>query len=872
MRRILLTTVFALALAGAAQAEAPFDFAHGPGKLPKTVVPTAYRIDITPDLKALTLTGHESIDIDVSEPVAAIVLDQAGLKLQSATLETGAAAAITLDETAQTATLRFAAPVAKGPHVLSIAYTGPIPESPAGIYYDDYKAPTGAPKRMLVTQFEVSDARRMFPGWDEPAFKATFQLTATLPKAFAAVSNMPIASSTDVGPDSKRLVFGTTPRMSSYLLALVAGDMTAVTGSADGVALGVWAPTGLEDQARYALEAETKLLPYYNAYFGVAYPLPKLDLLAIPGNYAAGAMENWGAITFIDNDLLFDPKTSSPQTRETVFLVVAHEMAHQWSGDLVTLGWWDNTWLNEGFATWMENKATDHFNPDWQFLVRQHSDREQAMGQDALSTTHPIQQPIHDETEALYAFDGISYEKGGQVIRMIEDWLGSDVFRAGMRGYMKAHAYGNTTSADLWAALGAASHRDVAAVAAGFTEQPGIPLVHVARSCTDGKGAIVLSEDRFTIHDPKARTETWTIPVTLGFGPAQQQVMLTEAPASVPIAACDAPVKVNLGESGYYRTQYDAASLAALAPVLARLSPTDRANLLGDQYALFAGARAGLGDYLGLLSSLKDEHDLTVWTDTLGHLRALDRYLQGAPERAGFDTFVAGLLRPQLARLGWDATPGESEPDSLLRPALIAALGQVDDAQTVAQAGRRFHAFLADPASLPPALRDPVLEIVGHHADAATRDALQALGVKAQGTEEKLRYFYAMATASDPDLIRRNVAFALSPEVPNGRVAQYIARISRGSGQADLVYDLVVPLESQLAKRLPGDSFGGTILASAASASADPATAAKLQAAPSSSSPGARIAVARTVDAIDTVADLRARTIPAVAAFLAGGK
>ena len=484
MRQSLCLAVSLIALSAGAAAETPFEFDHTPGQLPKDVVPQSYRIDLQPDLQKLTLTGTETIAVKVRSPTAIITMNQAGLTLAKATLEDGAAATITSDEKAQAVTLTFSHAIAAGAHTLTIAYKGPIPNTPNGIYYDDYKTPAGASKRMLVTQFEVADARRMFPGWDEPAFKATFQLSVTLPKDLAVVSNMPIATSTPVGADARHVVFATTPRMSTYLLALVAGDMSAVRGAAGGAQMAVWAPTGEEDQGAYALSVEKNVLPFYNSYFGVPYPLPKLDMIAIPGNYLAGAMENWGAITYIDDSLLFDPKTSSPRTRETIHLDVAHEMAHQWSGDLVTMGWWDNIWLNEGFATWMENKATDHFNPTWQIWPREHEAHEAAMGQDALPTTHPIQQVIKDESQANSAFDQISYQKGEMIIRMVEDWLGPDIFRDGMRRYMKAHQYGNATSADLWAALGAASHRDVAKVAAGFTEQPGIPLVMFRVSAT----------------------------------------------------------------------------------------------------------------------------------------------------------------------------------------------------------------------------------------------------------------------------------------------------------------------------------------------------------------------------------------------------
>jgi aminopeptidase N len=870
MRHSLLVAVSLCALTAAARAETPFDFDHAPGKLPKIVVPDAYRIDIVPDLVKLTLTGQESIDVQVRQATDSVTLNEAGLTLGKVALEDGAAGTVTVDEKAQTATLHFPHPIAVGKHTLTIAYTGPIPETPNGIYYDDYKTPAGEKKRMLVTQFEVADARRMFPGWDEPAFKATFQVGVTVPKSLEAVSNMPAASVTAVGTDAKHVVFATTPRMSTYLLALIAGDMGALHGGAAGTKMTAWAPAGEQDQADYALKAEQNILPYYDDYFGVNFPLPKLDMIAIPGNYAAGAMENWGAITFIDNAMLFDPKTSAPSTREEIHYVVAHEMAHQWSGDLVTMGWWDDIWLNEGFATWMGWKVTDHLNPSWEIWPRQHTDREQAMAQDAVPTTHPIQQVIRDESEANSAFDGISYQKGEQIIRMIEDWIGPDTFRDGMRAYMKAHQFSNATSADLWAALGAAAHRDVASVASGFTEQPGIPLVHVTRSCNGGHATITLTQDRFTIHDPHPKKLTWTVPVTLGApGAASQRVLLTAQPATITLAACGAPLKANLGEDGYYRTQYDPASLAAVRKALAHFDAADRANLLGDQYALFVAGRAPLSDYLSLLPALHGETNIAVWSDTLSHLRSLHRALEGSPALAGFDAYAIGLVKPEFDRLGWDPKPGESFLDALLRPQVIGALGLLGDKATVDEAGKRFLAFQKDPASLPPALREPVLDMVGHHADQAQWDALKEMGIKATSTEEKLRYFGAMASATDPKLIQENVAFADAGEVPNGRVPMFLFQASQASGKADLVYKLVVPVEAKLAKRLPPDGLGPTVLIAAAAGSSNPVTAKAVVAAPSSNATtGSKIWAARVADMIGTSAELRARAVPVVEAWL----
>lgn len=870
MRRVTRLSLSLLCVPAAAGAEAPFAFDRMPGKLPKTVVPEEYHVDLTPDLARLTLSGHETVRVTFRQATDAVTLNQIDIRIGKAVSETGAQATVTADTARQTATLRFPAKLPAGAHTLTIDYTAPIPNTPAGLYYNDYRTAAGPAKRMLVTQFESTDARRMMPLWDEPEFKARFQLSVVLPQDYAAISNMPAEAETPAGPGLKHIRFATSPRMSSYLLALIAGDLNAVRGAAANTKLGVWSPKGEEAQGRYALDVMANVLPFYNEYFGVPYPLPKLDLIAIPGNFSAGAMENWGAITFIDDGLLFDPATSDAATRERIHVFVAHEIAHQWSGDLVTMGWWDNLWLNEGFATWMEYKATDHFNPAWDIWPRQHEARELAMAQDALPTTHPVQQPIRDETEAATAFDGISYQKGSQIIRMVEDWIGADKFRDGMRAYMHAHQYGSATSADLWAALGKASGQDVARVAAGFTEQPGVPLVRVARHCEGGAGSITLTADRFTIHDPKAKKLAWIIPVTLGAPAApSQRVLLRDTPAVVKLPACDTPLKANFGENGYYRTEYDAASLKTLAANLPRFSAADRANLLGDQFALARAGRARLASYLDLVASLHGETNSAVWDDTIAHLGYLRRLARGDAAQPAFEARARALLRPAFDRLGWESRAGEKFLDTQLRPSLIGLLGRLGDAAIIAEAKRRFALFTTNPASLPPDLRTPVLDIVGHQADAATWETLRALGEKATSTEEKLRFFIALASAADPALIAKTVAFAASGQVPNGRVAPLINVASRESDNADEVWRQTLLHQAELRRHLtpeaqlyllPAAASGGNTASLAQALLADPSTKASL---------GARIIAGRAADAILTAAEARERLVPELAAWSA---
>src|SRR5712691_12687746 len=414
------TLALALALGGAAAAEPAYSFAATPGKLPKTVVPTHYAIELEPDLEKLTLAGAVVANIEVRESTARVVVNAVGMTLASGTADETLSATVALDAAAETATLTFPQPLAVGPHKLRIGFTGAINRFGRGLFYVDYPTETGK-KRMISSHLEPADARRVFPCWDEPAFKATFALTVTVPRHHLAVSNMPVAHEEPVTPSLKQVTFATTPKMSSYLFVLAAGELERLSVQADGVTVSVVATAGKRGEGRFALDTAVDLLRYFNDYFGIKYPLPKLDLIAVPGGFG-GAMENWGGITFFESRLLFDPATSAADSRRGIFGILAHEMAHMWFGDLVTMAWWDNLWLNEGFATWMQSKAAEHFYPQWRTWLNDNGSKQFAMNLDARRSSHPIQQPVANETEAMAVFDGITYSKGQALIRMLESY------------------------------------------------------------------------------------------------------------------------------------------------------------------------------------------------------------------------------------------------------------------------------------------------------------------------------------------------------------------------------------------------------------------------------------------------------------------
>ncbi|MGZ5020066.1 MAG: M1 family metallopeptidase, partial [Chthoniobacterales bacterium] len=560
--RLLLRAAISFSFIASVSAEKPFVFEDTPGKLPKQVMPEEYAIRITPDIKKLTFAGSETIKLNVQQPVRELVLNSADIQVASASLDDKSLpkSAIKLDPKQETLRITLPNELSQGAHTLALTFSGKIFDQGQGLYHAPYQEHgTGAKKDMLGTQFEATDARRMFPCWDEPSFRARFQLTAVVPQNWTGISNMPLERETKTA-SGKELRFSVTPPMASYLNVFCAGELDAIQNKNGNVLHGVVATKGKAEMGRYALESAQQIVNFYNEYFGTPFPLPKLDEIAVPGGFG-GAMENWGGITYFESALLFDPKISSAETKQRVYEVLAHEIAHQWFGDLVTMAWWDNLWLNEGFASWMGTKCSAKFNPDWEvWLARQEPRdparragiaKEAAMEGDARSTTHPIQQKIETEAEANSAFDDITYKKGQSFLRMLESFLGEDVFRDGLRRYMAQHKLSNTTTADLWNALSEASGKPVVEIAATWTEQPGFPVVKVTR---DPGGKITLTQERFTVNFPKAPALEWKIPLTYSAaGAAPVGVLMTEKTMELPDIAGDQAVKFNVGGAGNYR-------------------------------------------------------------------------------------------------------------------------------------------------------------------------------------------------------------------------------------------------------------------------------------------------------------------------------
>ena len=801
-----------------------------PVRLPTDVVPVHYDIHLEPNAAALTFVGRETIDIVVQRDTKSIVLNSLDLEVSEAMLDGGTPAAVTLDAAAQTATLSFEDPVVSGAHRLALTFSGRIGTSAAGLFALDYSADDG-PRRLLSMQLEPIDGRRVAPMWDDPATKATFALEVAIPKDQVAFSNMPEASNRVVG-DTRHVRFRATPKMSSYLLHLSVGDLERVSRTIEGVDVGIVTRRGAGAMAKFALDATAEMLPWFNDYFGTPYPLPKLDMIAAPGQSAFfGAMENWGAILCFEPLLLVDPARSSQSDRQAVFEVIAHEVAHQWFGNLVTMQWWDDLWLNEGFASWMSSKVTNTLHPEWKpWLQTVASSRERAMQLDAGSATHPIVHPIDSFEAVNQAFDPIAYSKGEAVIRMIEEAVGEADFRDGIRSYMRKHAYANTITDDLWRELETASGKPIAAIARDFTLQPGVPLVTIeAAECSAGRTLLTLTQSRFETDEKAPEGVAWRIPIrarSIDGGGEASLIMEKDAPASLSIPGC-APVVVNAGQPGYFRTLYPPAQLARLRTAFAEVQEIDQLGLLSDALALGSTGIVPATSYLDFAGYLPAESDPLIWSLVARRLAAIDRVFDGSPEQTDWRRLARTRIEPQFARVGWTARPGQTDVSAILRESLIASLGVLDDEQVIAEATARFEREASDPKALPAAIRETTLDVTARHASVATWEQMLARARKATNPVEKQRAYVRLGAVLDPALAQRALDLALGGEPPVTTSPAIIERVAWL--HPELAFDFTLANEQKVMAMVES-SQRHSYIPQLARSSADPALAGKLRA------------------------------------------
>jgi aminopeptidase N/puromycin-sensitive aminopeptidase len=735
-------------------------------RLPNVARPEHYTLQLSPDLQAATFTGEETIDLTLAQAVDSIVLNAWQLKFGAVTAQVNGKslpAEVTLDPSLQQATFKFDRTLPAGSVTLKIAYSGILNGELRGFYL------SRTPKRnYAVTQFEPTDARRAFPSFDEPLYKATFDVSLIVPQGDTAIGNTNIVSDTP-GPiaGEHTITFARTPKMSTYLVAFLVGDFKCLSGESDGVPIRACATPDKVQLAQFALSGAEFFLHYYDNYFGIKYPMPKLDMIAIP-DFEAGAMENFGAITYRETAMLLDEKTASINAKKTVAVDVAHEMAHQWFGDMVTMEWWNNIWLNEGFATWMSNKPLDAWKPEWNIPEGQAAELNQTLDLDGGRATRAIRSRAETPAEINEMFDGIAYGKAAAVLLMTENYLGEEAFRAGVHRYLQAHMYGNATAEDFWNTLQASSGKPVDKIMESLVVQPGEPLLTFG-GVHDGKAEV--SQKRFFLNpkDATAQEQSWILPVCIKSAAGQPECPIVKAGTQQLQAPAGPVFYGNAGGKGYYRSRYDSVDYQQLLRhVETSLTPSERITFLGSQWALARAGISPVGDFLNLAAAVRDDNSSFVITTVSSALRIIDQQVAStSEEHKELAAWVRRNFAPALARL--DApVAGEAPDKSLLRAALFGLLGNIgSDPAIIADARKISEQYLSNPASVDPTLAAAGLNIAAQNGDAAFFDQLQRVSQTSGDPQLRTQALRALASFRDGAMVVRALDYALSGHVKN---------------------------------------------------------------------------------------------------------
>ncbi len=850
-------------------------------RLPLDVRPSAYDVDLVPDLEAGRFSGEVRIAVRVERARPEIVLHAADMRVERAVALVGGEerpARAKLDAKEQRLTLRFARPLPPGDATLVLRFAAKLNEHLRGFY-----AVTSGGRRYAFTQCEAADARRIFPCFDEPEFKARFRVTVTVARDHHAVSNGAIEQMERCADGGCRIRFAETPPLSTYLFALAVGPLEHSSERLLGdVPIRIWHVPGKGHLCELGLEAATESLRRLQEYFGIAYPYGKLDLVAVP-DFEAGAMENAGAVFFRETLLLLDPATASLAERKRAAEVIAHELAHMWYGDLVTMEWWDDLWLNEAFATWMAYRVVDDWRPEWRLWHGFEHDRAGALALDALTNTHPIYAPVRSVAEATENFDAITYEKGAAVVRMLEHFLGAESFRDGVRLYMRTHREGNAVAADLWRALEEASgRRDVARVAQAWIEQAGFPLVSFGPAKGEPDRVLQVRQERF-FADPKVpavnRRVRWPLPLVVRWrttdGTDGLDRTLVERASATTTLGAGSRVRWyhgNAAAGGFYRVLHDPADRAALLADFDALTAVERLALANDQWALVRAGRASLDTFLDIVDALGDERDHDVLDGLGGTLGVVDEQIAepGSAEQAGFRAWVARRFGPAFARLGWRADVDEDDDTRLRRAALLRLVGGVAEAEDVLREAREWlDRYLADRGALDANVADPVVGLAARVGDEALYDRYRTIVGEARTPQERRRFLLNLPSFRTPETIRRTLANTLEPEIPTQDVAFVFMRLFGNPAGREPAWRFFTKRWSAVRRRIPPLMISR--LVETAPALRDPRYARELRAFFAAHPvPEAKRALKQALEVFRLNADLRRRAAPALARWVAG--
>ncbi|WCO65932.1 M1 family metallopeptidase [Iamia majanohamensis] len=799
--------------------------APDPHRLPPTVVPQRYDLRLRPDLGAATFTGEVAIDVEVVEATGEVVLNAVELTVDEAWVVRDGArtdAEVALDEEAERATLTLPTPLPEGPATVHLRFAGILNDKLRGFYRSTFTDDDGSTRAIATTQFEATDARRAFPCWDEPERKATFAITLDVPDGLFAVSNAAEVAAEELDDGHRRVRFAETMAMSTYLVAFVVGPLEATDPvDVDGVPLRVVHRAGQSDLARFALESGAFALRHFTEYFGVPYPADKLDLVAVP-DFAFGAMENLGCVTFRDAVLLVDPDRATQGELQRVADVIHHEIAHMWFGDLVTMRWWNGIWLNEAFATFMEMRCTDAFRPEWDRWTDFGVARTAAFDTDALASTRPIEFEVVSPADAEGMFDVLTYEKGAAVVRMLEQYLGEDRFREGIRLYIARHAHGNTETTDLWDAIEEATGEPVRRIMDSWIFQGGHPEVAATRTPGDEGTTLTLAQSRFRYASEAGATdgdERWSVPVLLRWstgeaeegdtavsGARTEKVLLEGADATVDLGPGAGWVVVNSGGSGFFRVRYDDEGRRTLTSALDQLTPLERYGLVDDAAASLLAGTLGPDGVLAVLRACAEETDLSVWQRVTGALSALDRIVDDA-DRPALQGWVRALVAPALRRLGPDPAEGEPARTRARRATLFAALGTTGADDEVRAHARDLVARAAAGEPVDSDLGDAAVRVVAADGGPADFAAFRARAAEADTPQERLRHLGALADFPGAGELDTFLAACLTDEVRTQDAPFVLRRALANRHHAARAWAFVEDHWDAIVERFPSNSI-----------------------------------------------------------------
>ncbi len=782
-------------------------------RLPRSVRPIRYNLFLSPDLESATFHGEETIDLEVSESTHDIIMNAIELDITRASVRRAGSTEITdltisLDPTLERVTFTAAGAIEPGAVQIDIAFNGTLNDKLHGFYRSTFTDDDGVVHTIATTQFEETDARRAFPCFDEPDRKARFSVTLEVAESMAAISNGPELSSSPVGEGRRRVTFGETIEMSTYLVAFVVGPLVATDPvDAAGTPVRVYTVPGKLHLARHALEAGVHALSFFTEYFDIAYPAEKLDLLALP-DFAAGAMENLGCVTFREAILLADPDNASRSELERLAEVVEHEIAHMWFGDLVTMRWWNGIWLNEAFATFMALCAQDDYHPDWESFVSFSRSKAAAFQVDSLHATRPIEIEVNHPDEAAAMFDVLTYEKGASVLWMIEQFLGRERFRSGVRRYLRAHLYGNTETGDLWDAIEAeAGDVPIRAIMDSWIFQGGFPLV----VATQEGAQLTLAQRPFSYLPRASRPDSkigssWLIPIAMRAIDAtdERRLVLGSEPASVTVTA--APVLANAGGTGFYRVLYDDATYATILTRLVELTAVERFGFIADTWALIVAGASDLGRLYELAEAMAEERDPHVWSILIGAIGLLDLTARDL-ERDSIANFTEALLLPLFDEIGWEPRSDDDEQTPLLRSSLIAILGTIGRNESVRT--RCHELFVEDHegvAALDADLTTAVLTVVAQGAGETEFAMILDRFRAPRNPNDQLRHLNAFAQFAHPDLISRVHEMTLG-EIRSQDAPYLLAAMLRNRAAGAATWRFITAHFEEMVERFPGNSI-----------------------------------------------------------------